>query len=130
METIYTCFRTNKTLVNPLINWTDDDVWRYIRDEKIPYNPLYDCGWHRVGCIGCPMAQRRGRAVEFARYPKYRDRFIRIADKIVELQKQKKGKDYNGAPTGLLYFKRWMEDDNVVGQYSFDMEGNITEDYT
>lgn len=129
-EMIYTCFRTNKTLVNPLINWTDDDVWRYIRDEKIPYNPLYDCGWHRVGCIGCPMAQRRGRAFEFERYPKYRDRFIRIADKIVEMRKQKKGKDYNGAPTGLLYFKRWMEDDNVVGQYSFDMDGNITEDYT
>lgn len=130
VEMVYTCFRTNKRLVNPLINWTDDDVWRYIRDNKLPYNPLYECGWNRVGCVGCPMAGNSGRTQQFARYPKYKERYIRIADRIVEKQKAKKGDEYNGAPTGLLYFKRWMEDDNVVGQFSFDMDGNITEDYT
>ena len=128
-EMVYTCFRTQKTLVNPIINWTDDDVWRYIRDENIPYNPLYDCGWHRVGCVGCPMAGKH-RWDEFARYPKYKDRFIRIADRIVEQSKAKKGDAYTGAETGLKYFKRWMEDENVDGQFSFDMNGDITEDYT
>lgn len=130
VEMVYTCFRTNKRLVNPLINWTDDDVWRFIRDNKLPYNPLYDCGWHRVGCVGCPMAGRIGRTQQFARYPKYKERYIWIADQIVAKQKAKKGKEYNGAKNGLLYFKRWMEDDNVVGQLSFDEDGNITEDYT
>ena len=129
VQTVYTCFRTNKVLVNPLINWTDDDVWRYIREEKIPVNPLYECGFDRVGCIGCPMADRRRRR-EFDLYPKFRERFIRIADKLVEIQKEKKGKDYDGAENGLKYFKRWMEDPNVDGQLSFDMDGNITEDYT
>lgn len=127
VQTVYTCFRTNKVLVNPLINWTDDDVWRYIREEKIPVNPLYECGFDRVGCIGCPMADRRR---EFELYPKFRERFIRIADKLVEIQKEKKGKDYDGAENGLKYFKRWMEDPNVDGQFSFDIDGNITEDYT
>lgn len=129
VEMVYTCFRTNRVLVNPLIYWTDDDVWRYIRDEKIPMNPLYEKGFNRVGCIGCPMADRRRRR-EFEMYPKYRERFIRIADRIVENMKAKKGDAYNGAETGLKYFKRWMEDPNIDGQFSFDENGNITEDYT
>lgn len=76
------------------------------------------------------MAGRSERTAEFARYPKYKERYIWIADQIVAKQKAKKGKEYNGAKNGLLYFKRWMEDDNVVGQLSFDEDGNITEDYT
>ncbi len=45
-----------KRVCNPIIDWEDSDVWSYIRAEKIPVNPLYSCGFHRVGCIGCPMA--------------------------------------------------------------------------
>jgi len=130
VEMVYTCMRTNKVLVNPLINWTNDDVWRYIADEHIEINPLYECGFDRVGCIGCPMAQYRGRLREFERYPKYRERFIRIADKIVADANAKRGADYKGAESGIRYFKRWIEDPNIDGQYSFDMNGNITEDYT
>lgn len=130
VQMVYTCFRTNKVLVNPLINWVDDDIWKYIAEEKIPLNPLYECGFNRVGCIGCPMTGFKGRTKEFERYPKYRNRYIRIADKIVEMKKAKYGKDYNGGETGMDYFRRWMEDPNVKGQFSFDMEGNIKEDYT
>ena len=130
-RTVEMCYRTHKTLINPLINWSDDDVWKYIRDNNIKINPLYECGFNRVGCIGCPMARYNGRIQQFARYPKYRERFIRLADRLVELQKQKKGDEYRyGQENGLKYFKRWLEDPNVDGQFSFDMDGNITEDYT
>lgn len=129
-EAIKTCFRTNKILVNPLINWNDDDVWKYIRDNKLSYNPLYDRGWLRVGCVGCPMASRHVRLFEFSQYPKFKERFIRIADMIVAKTKAKKGKDYNGSKSGLAYFKRWMEDDNVDGQLTLNPDGSITEDYT
>ena len=130
VEMVYTCFRTNKVLVNPLIYWTEEDVWRYINDEKIETNPLYRCGFGRVGCIGCPMAGTRGRMQEFQRYPKYRERFIRIADAIVKEKMERLGDRYNGATSGIKYFKRWIEDDNIDGQLSIDMNGNITEDYT
>lgn len=130
VQMVYTCFRTNKVLVNPIINWNDEDVWRFITDEKIPVNPLYGCGFKRVGCIGCPMSGYKGRMEEFARYPKYKERFIRIADRVVETMRRKRGENYKGDATGLLYFKRWLEDPNVDGQLSFDMEGNIKEDYT
>lgn len=131
VKTVYTCFRTNKVLVNPIINWKEEDVWRYISSEKIPINPLYECGYTRVGCIGCPMSRYKQRVREFERYPKYRERYIRIADRIVEMKKQKGLKKDTTIhfENGLDYFRHWIEDPNVKGQFSFDMDGNITEDY-
>lgn len=58
-----------KRVCNPIIDWEDRDVWSYVHAEKIPVNPLYSCGFHRVGCIGCPMASA-ARWREFGRYPK------------------------------------------------------------
>lgn len=129
---VYTCFRTNKVLVNPLINWTDDEVWRCINDNHLPMNPLYGCGFWRVGCVGCPQGGNRQRARDFERYPKYRDRYIWLAERIVEKTKRKcaeKGVEYTGSETGLLYFKHWMEDEDCVGQFAFDEDGNITEEW-
>ena len=61
-----TCTIKAKRVCNPIIEWTDADVWDYIEAEKIPVNPLYGCGFSRVGCIGCPMAGTAGRQREFA----------------------------------------------------------------
>ena len=132
VETVYTCFRTNKVLINPLINWTDEDVWRYIRDNNIPVNPLYECGFSRVGCVGCPMAYYKQRMAQFQRYPKYKERYIRIADRIIEKKRANPDK-YKAKlefENGMDYFRHWIEDPNVKGQFSFDLDGNITEDYT
>lgn len=50
--------QVNKPLVkfNPLSNWTSLDVWKYIRDEKVPYNPLHDRGFVSLGCEPCTRA--------------------------------------------------------------------------
>ncbi len=42
--------------INPLYNWTDDMVWDYIREKKIPYNPLHDKGYPSIGCQPCTRA--------------------------------------------------------------------------
>lgn len=105
-------------------------MWQYISDEKIPINPLYNFGYNRIGCIGCPMSQYKGRVRDFARYPKYKERYIRIAEKLVEKNRDKWAKKGLLIESGIDYFRRWIEDPNVKGQYSFDMDGNITEDYT
>lgn len=44
----------------------------YIESEHICMNPLYGCGFSRVGCIGCPMAGKAGREAEFAMFPKFK----------------------------------------------------------
>lgn len=78
------CFRTRKTLVNPIIDWTDDEVWEFIHKYNVPYCKLYDEGYKRLGCIGCPMANADGQRRDFERYPKYKDQYIRSFQKMVD----------------------------------------------
>lgn len=50
------CMKRGKVVVNPIIDWQDADVWEFHDLYHLPHNPLYDLGYKRVGCIGCPMA--------------------------------------------------------------------------
>jgi phosphoadenosine phosphosulfate reductase len=38
---------------NPLADWSEDDIWAYIRRHELPYNPLYDQGYRSIGCAPC-----------------------------------------------------------------------------
>jgi phosphoadenosine phosphosulfate reductase len=51
--------------VNPLVSWTERDVWRYICDHALPYHPLHDRGYASIGCAPCtrPGGGREGRWV-------------------------------------------------------------------
>lgn len=55
----------------PLIYWQDHHVWQFIRANEMPYCCLYDEGYKRLGCIGCPMSGPAGMKRDFARWPKY-----------------------------------------------------------
>ena len=57
-------------VLNPIIDWSDADVWSYLHSRGIEGNPLYKEGWTRIGCVGCPLASPRARELAFARYPK------------------------------------------------------------
>jgi phosphoadenosine phosphosulfate reductase len=48
---------------NPLVEWTDRDVWRYLNERDLPYHPLHDHGYDSIGCAPCtqPGAGREGR---------------------------------------------------------------------
>jgi phosphoadenosine phosphosulfate reductase len=39
--------------LNPMANWTRDAVWQYLKDHKVPYNPLHDRGFRSIGCHPC-----------------------------------------------------------------------------
>jgi phosphoadenosine phosphosulfate reductase len=49
--------------VNPLADWSEKDLWRYIFEHDLPYNPLHDEGYASIGCAPCPLpgAGREGR---------------------------------------------------------------------
>lgn len=64
------CRMRGVRVLNPIIDWSDDDVWSYLHSRGIEGNPLYKEGWTRIGCVGCPLAGRRAREIAFARYPK------------------------------------------------------------
>ena len=114
-----TCQLKGKRVVNPIIDWKDDDVLGYAAAEKIPMNPLYCEGFHRVGCVGCPMATAKTRILEFARYPKIKAAYIRAFDRMLD-ERRRRGK--MGGPifrmgdTGVDVFHWWMEDGVLPGQ--------------
>ena len=64
------CQMRGVRVLNPIIDWSDADVWSYLHSRGIEGNPLYKEGWTRIGCVGCPLAGRRARELAFARYPK------------------------------------------------------------
>ena len=119
-----TCMRRRSAVCNPIIDWTDKDVWDYIQAEHIQVNPLYQCGHSRVGCIGCPLASIKIRRKEFAAYPKYRDAYIRAFDQMLNVWAGM-GKETHWH-TGVDVYHWWMEDEVLPGQMSIedDMKEN------
>lgn len=109
------CELKAKTVVNPIIDWRDSDIWEYYWNECSSHNPLYKMGYYRVGCIGCPMAGK-SRWKEFADFPQYKQAYIRAFEKMLETRKEKGlTQDWKN---GEEVFHWWMEDKNVPGQIS------------
>lgn len=46
--------------VNPLLNWTKNEVWKFITDHEVPYNPLHDQNYPSIGCWPCTRAVKQG----------------------------------------------------------------------
>ena len=81
---IENCIKFSQLIINPIIDWNNEDVWMFINHNKIKYCKLYDEGEKRLGCIGCPMASIKQRKQDFIKYPKYKEQFIRTFDKMVK----------------------------------------------
>ena len=54
--------------LNPLAEWTEDEVWDYVRERDVPYHPLYDHGYTSIGCAPCTRAIAPGRAGRAGRW--------------------------------------------------------------
>ena len=79
------CYRTQKTLVNPIIDWEDSEVWEFLNEvAKVPHCSLYDEGYTRLGCIGCPLKRAKGMKRDFERYPKYKEKYIKAMERMIE----------------------------------------------
>ena len=112
------CRLKAKRVVNPIIDWTDDDVWQFLDDAKAQVNPLYSEGWCRVGCVGCPMAGQKGRIEQFNRFPKYKNLYLLAFKKLLE-ERAAKGM-YVDWQTPEDVFNWWMEYDTIPGQMNID----------
>lgn len=53
---------------NPLTDWSEEDVWHYIRSNNVPYNPLHDKGYPSIGCEPCTRAIQSGEDVRAGRW--------------------------------------------------------------
>lgn len=114
------CYRTTSTMVNPIVDWTDDDVWEFLHYYGCQSNPLYQCGMKRIGCIGCPMQGGKGMNRDFYLYPKYRAAYVRAFDRMVKAREE----------DGLVSKGSWRDGESVMRWWVGDDPDQITmEDY-
>lgn len=85
------CMQSKGFILNPIIDWSTDEVWEFIHRYKIPYCHLYDEGFERLGCIGCPMAKKERRIKELNRYPKIKQAYERAFQRMIYVR-QERGK--------------------------------------
>lgn len=119
------CYKRHKTNVNPIIDWTDAEVWEFIKANEIPYCGLYNEGFHRLGCIGCPLARQKGREIGFNRWPKYKNAYL-LAFAAMLARRKEIGRPFKIAGAEIKdatpedVFNWWMEYDVLPGQLTFD----------
>lgn len=58
----------NMLKINPLLDWTMDDVWKYIRHNNVPYNKLYDNSYKSIGCAPCTRSVGEGEDIRNGRW--------------------------------------------------------------
>ena len=76
-----------KMMIRPIVDWLDTEVWSYIISNNIPYCELYDKGWDRLGCIGCPLGSNQKKELEA--YPNYKKLYIRAFKNMIKYRKCK-----------------------------------------
>lgn len=73
--------KRNKSYVNIIIDWSDAEVWEFLRKYEVPYCKLYDEGWKRLGCVCCPNGNQRKQA---ERWPKIAQAYVRAMDRAMD----------------------------------------------
>lgn len=114
-----------KLIVNPIYEWNDNDVWTYIKENKIRYNPLYDMGYSRVGCVLCPMARRSERKRDEANFPQVRENYKKAFARMLETRKLQGKTNMDCWTDEEAVYRWWMEDDSIPGQIKINYKNKI-----
>lgn len=110
---------------HPIINWSDEQVWDFIQAEHIPYCSLYDEGFTRIGCVGCPLASTAKILAEFKRWPNFERAYLWAFEKMLEGRVFKKWKTKYDVMDWYLYgaSKDYQKINTINGQLSlFDYD--------
>lgn len=101
-----------EVILNPIIDWETAEVWEFIHDNNIRYCCLYDEGFTRLGCIGCPMGMPKQQEAQFERWPAYRDNYLRAFARMVDNAKARakaKGAPYIGKKDAQAVYDWWLK---------------------
>ena len=70
--------------INPLIDWSEEQVWAYVREHRVPYNKLHDQGFPSIGCQPCTRAVKPGEDIRSGRWwwedPQHRECGLHIKE--------------------------------------------------
>ena len=108
------CIRTGKVLINPIIDWEEEDVWEFLNMNGIEHCCLYDEGIKRIGCIGCPMGGCEGMKKDFDRWPAYRELYLKAFEKMIQVRKERGLKIMEAWVSPEAVMRWWLNDDNYL----------------
>ena len=77
------CYTKHKRILNPIIDWSDNDVWEFIKTNGFKYPSLYDEGQKRIGCIMCPLQGVKGMLADAEKYPKFYNAYLLAFKKMI-----------------------------------------------
>ena len=100
------CIRTGKILINPIIDWEEEDVWEFLNGNEIEHCCLYDEGLSRLGCIGCPMKNTKGQKKDFDRWKKYEGFYLKAFDRMLKVRKERGLKTKWDSPESVMQW--WL----------------------
>jgi phosphoadenosine phosphosulfate reductase len=83
-EYVEGCHKKEIFKIYPLLWWTNEDIWQYINNEKLSFNELYNKGFNRIGCIGCPLQGKKRMRQEIESQPKFKTALINAIEKYLE----------------------------------------------
>lgn len=99
----------DKIIINPILNWTDRDVWDFLNKVvKVEHCELYDKGYHRLGCLFCPMASLKEQRRMERDYPKYKNQYLRTIRKLREYREAHDLPNPYGSMTDEQVFQWWL----------------------
>lgn len=101
--------RKGTQFLHPIIDWTTADVWEYIHQHNVPYCELYDRGWKRIGCVGCPFASVQKRKQKLSQYPQIMKIWKHGCQAIIDRQKRE-GRDLK-FKTADEFYNWWLSND-------------------
>ena len=112
---VETCYQdATRHYLHPIIDWSESDVWAYIRGRDLPYCSLYDEGWRRLGCILCPLASKRQRMAQARRWPQYKQVYLNTFERMLA-ERERKGKQTQWRDAADVY--RWWLDLREADEY-------------
>ena len=108
---VESCIKRTKTVLNPIVDWDSIDVWSFINKYNVKYCSLYDEGFDRIGCIGCPLICSERRKIEFERWPKYKNAYLVAFDKLSKkLKDEGKLENSKFGPDAYSMFRWWLRE--------------------
>lgn len=131
---------SKQTVVSPIIDWYDFDVWLYILSTRIDFNYAYRLGWTRVGCWCCP---NNGKWSEFLAKVHMFDQYVHWHELLIEFAKQigkpdpeeyiksggwkarQGGNGLAAAQTSVVSFEPCATDENA---FNYDLQKPITDE--
>lgn len=123
--------RNGKSFLHIIIDWSEEDVWEYIREQNLPYCKLYDEGLHRIGCVMCPFHGAAGMRQDAAQWPKIAQAYKLACGRAYE-RRIKAGKETSWKSGDDMY-NWWIanrKEKEVPGQRSFQFGLYNGEEYT